>query len=254
MTSDDDPQGPEDRRRAERAPVNAEFESLTAATFISDLSELGVFVQTNRRTPVGTVVQLNFTVLLDDPIVLAAQGRVVRHQSDPPGMGIEFVDPSPELLLRIHDVVSRQRPRDLGPPIGAPDPNDEVTVHRAPAPDASDPYLEMEKTGLYPSIRIQIREDEDEVEPEAEAEAPDDEPAAGDSVGPGGLRLRAGQSQSSLSLAEVSLSRGAVEIDPEDVEDLDEDGGASGSSRRRTLNLRATDVEIVDDDPDEDIR
>lgn len=244
MTGGDDQQEHEDRRRAERAPVNAEFESLTAATFISDLSELGVFVQTNRRTPVGTVVQLNFTVLLDDPIVLAAQGRVVRHQSNPPGMGIEFIDPSPELLLRISDVVSRQRPRALGLPVGAPDPSDEVTVHRAPAPDASDPSLEMEKTGLYPSIRIQIRQEADEH---------DAEDAAGDSVGPGGLRLRAGQSQSDLSLSEVSLSAGAVEIDPDDVEDLgDEPESASGSGRPRTLSLKATDVEIVDDDAEED--
>lgn len=246
MTGGDDQHGHEDRRRAERAAVNAEFESLTAATFISDLSELGVFVQTNRRTPVGTVVQLNFTVLLDDPVVLAAHGRVVRHQSNPPGMGIEFIDPSPELLLRISDVVSRQRPRELGLPVGAPDPNDEVTVHRAPvpAPDASDPSLEMEKTGLYPSIRIQIRQEADEH---------DSEDAAGDSVGPGGLRLRAGQSQAGLSLSEVSLSAGAVEIDPDDVEALGDDSGStSGSGRPRTLSLKATDVEIVDDDAEED--
>lgn len=236
-----DDQGHEDRRRAERASVNAEFESLTAATFISDLSELGVFVQTNRRTPVGTVVQLNFTVLLDDPVVLSARGRVVRHQADPPGMGIEFVQPSPELLLRIHDVVSRQRPRELGAPIGAPDPEDEVTVHRAPAPDASDPFLETEKTGLYPSIRIQIRQETDE-EP---IDAFDDEPTVAASVS--GLDLRAGQSQAGLSLAEVSAARGEVPAG----EALDgSDGADSGSGRPRTLNLKATDVEIVDDDED----
>jgi hypothetical protein len=245
VTSGDDQHGREDRRRAERAPVNAEFETLTAATFISDLSELGVFVQTNRRTPIGAIVDLNFTVLLDDPVVLAARGRVVRHQANPPGMGIEFVAPSPELLLRIHDVVSRQRPRDLGVPIGAPDPNDEVTVHRAPAPDASDPSLEMEKTGLYPSIRIQIRQEADE---EADGEV-----AAGDSVGPGGLRLTAGQSQAGLSLAEVSASQGAVELDPADLEEVDDERTTvSGTDGRRTLSLRATDVEIVDDDEDED--
>lgn len=103
---------PEDRRRAERVSVNDEFARLPVATWISDLSEYGVFVQTSRPARLGARVALRFTVLLDDPIAIEAEGNVVRLQDDPCGMGIEFVDLSPETILRINDVVSLQRARE----------------------------------------------------------------------------------------------------------------------------------------------
>jgi Tfp pilus assembly protein PilZ len=155
-----------DRRRAERVPVNSAFADVPSTTYISDLSEGGVFIHTRRRAPLGSIVELNFTVLLDDPLVLTGAGVVVRHSDDPPGMGIRFVDPSPELILRINDVVARQRPIEMGEP--RQDPlDDEQTVHRAPIPTAPD-ELESQKTGLYPSIRIQIH-DFDGSEPDEDA-------------------------------------------------------------------------------------
>jgi hypothetical protein len=115
----DDEQGDaSDRRRAARIPVNAEFASMPSATYISDLSEYGVFVHTPNPSPRGTKLKLRFTVLLDDPVIVEGEGRVVRQQYEPvSGMGIEFSDLTPEMILRINDVVSRQRPRDLGPPL-----------------------------------------------------------------------------------------------------------------------------------------
>jgi len=113
---------PGERRRAERVPVNAEFTE-AATTYVSDLSQTGVFVHTAQELPIGTPISLRFTVLLDDPVAIVARGRVVRHQSYPPGLGIAFVELSPEMLLRIDDVISHRRPRDLGPPLpkaGAP--------------------------------------------------------------------------------------------------------------------------------------
>lgn len=106
-----------DRRRAERIPINTEFAAMPSATYISDLSEYGVFVHTDQPAAMGTKLKLRFTVVLDDPVVIAAEGRVVRHQHDPQGMGIEFTELDPETILRINDVVSRQRPRDSGPPL-----------------------------------------------------------------------------------------------------------------------------------------
>lgn len=129
----------EDRRRAERVPVNVEFGRIDTNTWISDLSEYGVFVQTERPARQGARVRLKFTVLLEDPVVIEADGRVVRHQEDPPGMGIEFLDLSPETILRINDVVAQQRPRDLGAPVEAsPSPEDSFdsaqTAHRGRIP------------------------------------------------------------------------------------------------------------------------
>lgn len=126
----DDQDGP-DRRRAARIPINAEFATMPSATFISDLSEYGVFVHTPAPSPRGTRLRLRFTVLLDDPVILEAEGRVVRQQYEPvSGMGIEFSELSPEMILRINDVVSRQRPLDLGPPLSREDALDTAQTLR----------------------------------------------------------------------------------------------------------------------------
>lgn len=112
--------GREERRNAERVAVNREFSSLDDSfTYVTDLSETGVFIQTNKPQPIGTRIQMRFTVLLDDPVVIAGTGIVVRHQADPPGMGIRFEALDPATVLRINDVVTRQRPRDAGAPLGA---------------------------------------------------------------------------------------------------------------------------------------
>lgn len=119
MASDQDEP---DRRRAARIPINAEFASMPSATFISDLSEYGVFVHTHHPSPRGTRLRLRFTVLLDDPVIIEGEGRVVRQQYEPvSGMGIEFSDLAPEMILRINDVISRQRPLELGPPLSRED-------------------------------------------------------------------------------------------------------------------------------------
>ncbi|MCR9163260.1 MAG: PilZ domain-containing protein [Nannocystaceae bacterium] len=109
---------PDDRRRAERVDVNFEFRGdADTPIHVANLSEYGVFVQTDRHLPLGAEVDLRFTVVIDDPILIEGRGRVVRHQSDPVGMGFEFTKLDPEMLLRVADVVRRNRPRDSGPPI-----------------------------------------------------------------------------------------------------------------------------------------
>lgn len=107
-----------DRRRGERVPVNAEFASLgESGIYVSNLSEHGVFVHTRQVLAVGSKIELRFTVLLDDPVVIRGLGTVIRCSEDPPGLGIELGPLSPETVLRINDVVSRQRPKDAGDPL-----------------------------------------------------------------------------------------------------------------------------------------
>ncbi len=172
MTEDQD--DPADRRRAERIPINVEFAAMSTATYISDLSEYGVFVHTETPAARGSKVKLRFTVLLDDPVIVEGEGRVVRRQTDPGGMGIEFTDLSPEMILRINDVVSRQRPRDSGPPL-ARDAQDDDDDHSddsllgssdedgdadgssrrkafSPPPRVDHDDVEDLKTGRYPSV------------------------------------------------------------------------------------------------------
>ncbi|HRI06278.1 MAG TPA: PilZ domain-containing protein [Nannocystaceae bacterium] len=104
----------DERRRGERYSVNHELASVgnTTISYVSNISESGVFVSTRHRLPVGTVVELRFTVLLDDPVVIGGTGKVVYHLDEPRGMGVEFVDLAPEMALRVADVVSQARARE----------------------------------------------------------------------------------------------------------------------------------------------
>jgi len=106
-----------DRRRADRIDVNQEFADADELTYVSDVSECGLFLHTHERLPIGDELQLRFTVVLDDPLVVAVLARVVRHQSKPSGMGVEFVDLSAEAVLLLNQVVTHGKPRPSGPPI-----------------------------------------------------------------------------------------------------------------------------------------
>lgn len=104
----------DDRRRGERHSINPEFAALDPGTltYVSNLSEYGVFIHTRVRLPVGAAVDLRFTVLLDDPVVIHGPGRVVHHQDEPRGMGVVFVKLSAEMQLRVIDAIAWYRARE----------------------------------------------------------------------------------------------------------------------------------------------
>jgi hypothetical protein len=103
-----------ERRRSERFEVNAEFAELEpgSISFVNNLSESGVFVSTRTRLPLGTPLELRFTILLDDPVVISGTGRVVHHQDEPRGMGVSFVNLSAEMQLRVIDAIGWHRARE----------------------------------------------------------------------------------------------------------------------------------------------
>ncbi len=105
----------DDRRRGERHPINPEFVAQgSALTYVSNLSEYGVFVNTRVRLPVGTAVDLRFTELLDDPVVIHGAGRVVHHQDEPRGMGVAFSNLAAVMQLRVIDAINWYRARQAG--------------------------------------------------------------------------------------------------------------------------------------------
>ena len=105
----------DDRRRGERLPINPEFAAQgPGLTFVSNLSEYGVFVNTRVRLPVGTAVDLRFTVMLDDPVVIHGHGRVVHHQDEPRGMGVSFSTLPAVMQLRVIDAINWYRARGTG--------------------------------------------------------------------------------------------------------------------------------------------
>lgn len=147
-------------------PINAEFAGLPRTTYVSDLSEGGVFVHTRELLEIGTELEVRFTVLLDDPVLLVAKGRVVRHQSDPAGMGIEFTQLDADVVLRIHDVIARGRPRDLGPPLRGPTDPEKVKDAAHSSGFAGDDFGVEMPTGQWRAIHEAAGRDDDDDDPD----------------------------------------------------------------------------------------
>ena len=86
------------RRSAERVLVNREFSTIQEfiTEYVSDISESGVFIRSDDPLPVGTKVDLSFTVIVDDFETIEGIGEVVRvvspDESDAPGMGVVFTE------------------------------------------------------------------------------------------------------------------------------------------------------------------
>ena len=80
------------RRREERQTINKEFESLDAFVheYVTNVSRSGAFVRSLTPLPVGTEVNLKFTVIMHEVEHIEGIGKVVRVETEPPGMGVVF--------------------------------------------------------------------------------------------------------------------------------------------------------------------
>ena len=76
----------------ERVTINKEFDSFDQfiEEYVTNISRSGAFVKTNSPLPVGTEVDLRFTVVMDGVETIEGVGEVVRVESDPAGMGVVF--------------------------------------------------------------------------------------------------------------------------------------------------------------------
>ena len=84
----------ESHRTEKRVTINKEFESFDAFIheYVTNISRTGVFIRSKSPLPVGTVVNLKFTVIMDDLEMIEGTGEVVRVEADPPGMGVVFTE------------------------------------------------------------------------------------------------------------------------------------------------------------------
>ncbi|MBW2403534.1 MAG: PilZ domain-containing protein [Deltaproteobacteria bacterium] len=80
------------QRIEKRVTINKEFESFDAFIheYVTNVSRSGVFIRSKEPLPVGTEVDLTFTVIMDNIETIEGVGLVVRVQDDPPGMGVAF--------------------------------------------------------------------------------------------------------------------------------------------------------------------
>jgi Tfp pilus assembly protein PilZ len=89
-----DPSDPSDARGDPRVTINKEFESYDAFIneYVTNISRTGVFIRSKTPLPIGTKVNLRFTVIMDDIETVEGVGEVVRVSDDPPGMGVVFTE------------------------------------------------------------------------------------------------------------------------------------------------------------------
>jgi hypothetical protein len=86
------PMSESDKRGDERVTINKEFESFDAfiQEYVTNISRTGVFIKSQQPLPIGTRVNLRFTVIMDDIESIEGVGEVVRVEASPPGMGVVF--------------------------------------------------------------------------------------------------------------------------------------------------------------------
>ena len=80
------------KREEPRLTINTEFDSFDQfiQEYVTNISRTGVFIKTKEPLPIGTTVNLRFTVIKDDIESVEGEGEVVRVETDPAGMGVVF--------------------------------------------------------------------------------------------------------------------------------------------------------------------
>jgi len=98
-------------RSGDRVTINKEFESYDAFIneYVTNISRTGAFVRSKSPLPVGTRVNLRFTVIMDDIETIEGEGEVVRVHDDPPGMGVVFTELSSYSKGLIDKLLTLQR-------------------------------------------------------------------------------------------------------------------------------------------------
>lgn len=103
--------------RAARVRINEEFAPVEAFIneYVSNLSSTGVFIKSKDPLPIGTRVNLKFSVILDELHVVEALGEVVRRSERrserPLGMGVAFRAVGPDAQKLIGRAVKERRAR-----------------------------------------------------------------------------------------------------------------------------------------------
>jgi uncharacterized protein (TIGR02266 family) len=105
------------RRGADRVMVNHDFASIEEfiTEYVSDISRTGVFIRSDDPLPTGTKVDLRFTVIDVDMETIEGIGEVTRvvapGGSEPPGMGVVFIELTSASKGLVERLLLRRAPR-----------------------------------------------------------------------------------------------------------------------------------------------
>lgn len=104
------------RRVTLEADVTVEGEHNFYHGISENISEGGLFISTYELFPLGAELDLCFT-LPTHPVPLRIRGRVqwvreysILNRELPPGLGLQFIDPGPELLSAVREFVACREP------------------------------------------------------------------------------------------------------------------------------------------------
>ena len=100
----------DEQRFHDRVVVNHEFESIDSflTEYVSNISHGGVFIRSRSPLPVGTRVELRFTIIVDDVESIEGQGEVVRVvEGSNGGMGVAFTALEPKSEALINELMER---------------------------------------------------------------------------------------------------------------------------------------------------
>jgi uncharacterized protein (TIGR02266 family) len=98
--------------RDERITINHEFTSVDEfiTEYVTNISRSGVFIRTKSPLPIGTKVNLKFSVIMDELETIEGIGEVVRLQEEPRGMGVVFVTLTSHSQDLIAKLLTRRKP------------------------------------------------------------------------------------------------------------------------------------------------
>ncbi len=109
LDADDQIRG--DRRDSERVQINREFACIDEyiAEYVTSISASGVFIRSKNPLPVGTKVNLEFSIILDDIETVEGEGEIVRVDTseERKGMGVAFTRLSAESKQLIDQILDR---------------------------------------------------------------------------------------------------------------------------------------------------
>lgn len=109
----DDENAFEEKRAHDRVPVNQEFGCIDEyiAEYVTSISKSGIFIRSKKPLPVGTKVDLEFSVILDDVETVEGQGEVVRVETEEGerGMGVAFTRLTADSKELIDRILERER-------------------------------------------------------------------------------------------------------------------------------------------------
>ena len=99
--------------RDPRIEVRHEYPSISKFVdeYINNVSRSGAFILTKSPLPMGTMIDLKFTIHDEfggEPITIEGVGEVVRNQAEPSGMGVVFIMLTVTSLNALNSLLTRR--------------------------------------------------------------------------------------------------------------------------------------------------